>query len=610
MPRSRSSHGGRRPGRAVGDTAPLGGVEPIEAPSGVVIYEPDNPGQGDDNDPTPSDNPGPESGDLGNLHGRVVAVFGPDLSENGQFEENADNWEAGPAAVALWRFGSTTESWVGTSSTLAQTPDVYPLGDEAGSLAVTATATSYGAGSPTGLSGKPVTVGDTYYGALLVASDNDVPVVAQIYWFTSGGAYISASSGVSQTLEIGKWTPLIVSAVAPATAAYASVGFYASSATITDVTYVSVAALTSNAVSTITRTTTAGEFLSGVGALRVTAPSAGVALASTPAGTVEVNGGETLMVQYMYRQDDLLPGGIALYFYDDDDAFIGISVRGFSSAPNGISTWQMCAHHLQVPVAARSMKVFVGFEATGATQYMYVDEFFIRRTSMVTASVVRTSDVGPRVELANTPGGGHVTIHTSGRAEDEPAGIYAKNGDLFLQAPGFPGLVGAPVARLRVNCNGYSGGLLEFLGEVRLGPRLLQNFEYADTMGAAGGTCEKATSASDVTAVGGTETDILSISNVKFDASREYEVRFACDRVNGPTTGDFTLRLKVGSTTIHAKYFPSMAAATQADAWFPYSPSVDATETVKVTLQRASGSGTADVKANLALVVADVGVGL
>lgn len=132
------------------------------------------------------------------------------------------------AATASFESGSTT-GWTNSNSTISTYASDYA--DGLASLLVTMTGTAGGytvnminTGSGPTTYGVAVTAGNTYTAVISAKAVSGIvrkPAI-QIYWYTSGNAFI-AHSGTAPfiTLSQTAWTQLSVTAVAPATAARA-----------------------------------------------------------------------------------------------------------------------------------------------------------------------------------------------------------------------------------------------------------------------------------------------------------------------------------------------------------------------------------------------------
>lgn len=114
--------------------------------------------------------------------------------------------------------------------------------DGAASLSITATSAAGALSARTSpTTAVPVTVGVAYTSTMWVrGTGSAAPAQAAIYWYTSGGAFVSASTGTSAIAPSGTWTQYSATAVAPATAAYGTPVFQSSGAlpTIGDVWFV------------------------------------------------------------------------------------------------------------------------------------------------------------------------------------------------------------------------------------------------------------------------------------------------------------------------------------------------------------------------------------
>lgn len=135
-----------------------------------------------------------------------------------EYNETADHWG----------FETGTQSWVGTTVTLAQVTTTFSGGwptDGTHSLRLTNSGTGNpSATSPTGTSGQPIIVGDN----VTAAVDMYVPVAittgfVKITFYTAAGASVSSVSSASTPIVAGTWLTLQVDATAPATAAFFAV---------------------------------------------------------------------------------------------------------------------------------------------------------------------------------------------------------------------------------------------------------------------------------------------------------------------------------------------------------------------------------------------------
>lgn len=121
------------------------------------------------------------------------------------------------------------------TATLANSAAQVYAGTKSLLLTVGATAT-LGVTGATGTAASPVVAGRAYTGSLWVRPSAARQLRADILWYTAAGAFISASAntvtGVATT-----WTRQSVTAVAPATAAFATVGFASTDATNADTFY-------------------------------------------------------------------------------------------------------------------------------------------------------------------------------------------------------------------------------------------------------------------------------------------------------------------------------------------------------------------------------------
>lgn len=114
--------------------------------------------------------------------------------------------------------------------------------DGIASLSITATSAAGSLSARTApTTAIPVTVGVSYISTLWVrGTGSAAQAQAAIYWYTSGGAFISASTSAASVAPSGTWTLYTVTGVAPATAAYGTSVFQTSGTipTIGDVWFV------------------------------------------------------------------------------------------------------------------------------------------------------------------------------------------------------------------------------------------------------------------------------------------------------------------------------------------------------------------------------------
>ena len=108
---------------------------------------------------------------------------------------------------------STAEAWQGSRSLKAAVTGAEVAGVNIGAVGDLA-------------SMAPVTAGQTYTLSAYVRPSANAPVTYQIYWRTSDGSAVSATSGAAVTAASGAWTRVLVTGVAPATAAYAILEVY------------------------------------------------------------------------------------------------------------------------------------------------------------------------------------------------------------------------------------------------------------------------------------------------------------------------------------------------------------------------------------------------
>ena len=148
------------------------------------------------------------------------------LSENqASIETDTSGWAAGTGSPTLAR--SSTQAKSGTYS-----------------LSVTATANAtltfaMGAGTA---NYAPVTAGETYTASLeMYAATTSRNAFVSVVWYTSGGSSVSTADAGTTTLPLNTWTRLTLTAVAPATAAFARIIVTVNSAATSDVFYMDCA---------------------------------------------------------------------------------------------------------------------------------------------------------------------------------------------------------------------------------------------------------------------------------------------------------------------------------------------------------------------------------
>jgi hypothetical protein len=131
--------------------------------------------------------------DVGELAGGI-------LNATWDFESGIAPWTSGGGGVTVAQSG--TWSFTGSSSML-----VTPSGGSSGAAS----------------ENIPVTAATGYTGTAQFFSPGGWSSGAhiQVNWFTSGGGYISTSTGASVPLNAGQWTPVTYSMTSPAGAAYA-----------------------------------------------------------------------------------------------------------------------------------------------------------------------------------------------------------------------------------------------------------------------------------------------------------------------------------------------------------------------------------------------------
>ncbi len=122
--------------------------------------------------------------------------------------------------------------------TITATTDAALHGSKSLRMAATAAAAAiYTPGANT--SGQPVTAGTTYTASASVKSSGTArSACVRVYWYTAAGAPVSSTNSASVTTSTSAWTRYLVTAVAPATAAFAAVIVETEGNTVGDVHYV------------------------------------------------------------------------------------------------------------------------------------------------------------------------------------------------------------------------------------------------------------------------------------------------------------------------------------------------------------------------------------
>lgn len=117
--------------------------------------------------------------------------------------------------------------------TLSSTTARFVQGSRSLRLTLTASSGGYAAWTPLGTSGVPVTPGQTYTATAQAYATGTANSYITLRWYDSGGSVVSnVSSATSST--INAWVTHTVTAVAPGTAAYASVAVTGSAGTTGD----------------------------------------------------------------------------------------------------------------------------------------------------------------------------------------------------------------------------------------------------------------------------------------------------------------------------------------------------------------------------------------
>lgn len=313
--------------------------------------------------------------------------FGPNLCTNGEFEQDTTGWDSTVGVVA-WQFDATSESWTGSSASVARgTTFIY---QGAGSLTVTATSTTTISAispvTPTGLQ-FAVTVGTTYNGAAWVLHDpskTSRSASIRIKWYTSGGAFISNSTaGTAVMTDSSAWRSINVTAVAPATAAFGSVEILFASVTSGDVFYIDTVAATGGSNSNLTRDTSFSA--SGAASLRIRSAAAGVIYAQYPSPASEPLGGipctenQAIHVECKFRQADGNTMFIIAAWTDSTGTVFKTEFDQDSTSKAGTSSFQLFTAIFRVPAGAVCVHFAFATFVLAATKDLNIDSIGIRQ---------------------------------------------------------------------------------------------------------------------------------------------------------------------------------------------------------------------------------------
>lgn len=144
-----------------------------------------------------------------------------------------------PTAAQGFEDGTTASASVtGGTATLTNSAAQFYAGTKSLLATVTATASLTIITGPTGTAAAPVTAGKTHTASTWVRPSAARQLRADVNWYTAAGAFISATAGTAVTGVANTMTRQSVSAVAPATAAFAVTVFTSTDATNADTFYI------------------------------------------------------------------------------------------------------------------------------------------------------------------------------------------------------------------------------------------------------------------------------------------------------------------------------------------------------------------------------------
>lgn len=124
----------------------------------------------------------------------------------------------------------TTSGFLASSATVASSTDYAWEGSKSLKVTVTSTSNRASVGGTTSAGTIAVSAGQTYtFAAYVLAPTVTKVVAARIYWFTSAGAALGSTNSTDYTTSTS-WQRASITAVAPATAAFASVMLFGTGA--------------------------------------------------------------------------------------------------------------------------------------------------------------------------------------------------------------------------------------------------------------------------------------------------------------------------------------------------------------------------------------------
>lgn len=325
--------------------------------------------------------------------------YGPNLCLNADFVQDTSLWDTTVGATA-WNFDGSTNSWAGTSCTLSNnTTYVY---NGTSSLRVLATATtSITLRSPTGVSGVAVSAGQLYNATVWVLNDPSKTARAasvRIKWYTGAGAFISDSSyGTAVTTESATWRNITVSAIAPATAAFAAVEVQFASVTNGDIFFCDAAVLTGGSNTTLSRdtTNTYTDPDDGVtyNSLRIRSTAAGIIYANYPAPATDTMAGipvqenQAYQVEMRFRQSNNKKMIVLAIWADANGTVFKTEFDQDSTSPEGTSSFQLFSNVFRVPKGAVTLHVAVACIVSAGTQDLNITRVNIRQVYVWEGSV-------------------------------------------------------------------------------------------------------------------------------------------------------------------------------------------------------------------------------
>lgn len=323
------------------------------------------------------------------------------------FREAAAGFDASTNAK-VWTFDSGTESWVGSSATLTQ----YTLADPApiagaGSLQCTSTvANAYGATSPTGLSGVPVTAGFSVAYSTWVRGgptwSTTRNVNVQILWYTAAGASNGSSGSANTTVDPTQWFELSGTFVAPANTAFMAIKVVTTSGAIGEKLYVDVTLVTQPSNTTIDINTNGTYVRTGTASMSMRCLANGVANCLTPPGddgnyAWAVVPGDYYDVDFYYKNDSGNGTRKAAFmvasWYASGGGFIGTQLGTFPVTTPGTG-WVPASETFLVPTNAAFMRINIVYLGS-ANDILYIDDLSVKKVSVLTGKFLPQGSLDP-----------------------------------------------------------------------------------------------------------------------------------------------------------------------------------------------------------------------